>query len=205
MATWPFAVKVKVAQSCLTLCDPMDCIAHGILQAKNAGVGSLSLLQGIFPTQGSNPGLPHCRQILYQMSHKGSPRILEWVVYPFSSRSSRPRNWTGVSCIADGFFTNWPFAVGNGKELKTVEGGLFPGGPVAKTPQSQCRGTGFDPGRRTSSHRPQLRVCLLQLKILHAVTKTQHSQINKNKILKNVGGVCQPRSPSLSLLPFAPW
>ena len=43
---------------------------------QNAGVGSLSLLQGIFPTQGSNPDLPHCSQILYQLSHKGSPRIL---------------------------------------------------------------------------------------------------------------------------------
>ena len=40
---------------------------------QNTGVGSLSLLQGIFPTQGSNPGLPHCRQTLYQLSHKGSP------------------------------------------------------------------------------------------------------------------------------------
>ena len=40
---------------------------------QNTGVGSLSLLQGIFPTQGLNPGLPHCRQILYQLSHKGSP------------------------------------------------------------------------------------------------------------------------------------
>ena len=46
---------------------------------QNTGVGSLSLLQGIFPTQGLNPGLPHCRQILYQLNHKGSPRILEWV------------------------------------------------------------------------------------------------------------------------------
>ena len=46
---------------------------------QNTGVGSLSLLQGILPTQGSNPGLPHCRRILYQLSHKGSPRILEWV------------------------------------------------------------------------------------------------------------------------------
>ena len=73
---------------------------------QNTGVGSLSLLQGIFPTQGLNPGLPHCRQILYQLSHKGSPRILEWVAYPFSSRSSRPRNQTWVSCIARGFFTN---------------------------------------------------------------------------------------------------
>ena len=51
---------------------------------KNTGVGSLSLLQGIFPTQGSNQGLLHCGWILYQLSHKGSPRILEWVVYPFT-------------------------------------------------------------------------------------------------------------------------
>ena len=48
----------------------------------------LSLLQGIFPTQGSNPVLSHCRQILYQLSHKESPRILEWVDYPFSRGSS---------------------------------------------------------------------------------------------------------------------
>ena len=49
---------------------------------QNTGVGTLSLLQGIFPTQGSNPGLWHCRQILYQLRHKGSPRILEWVAIP---------------------------------------------------------------------------------------------------------------------------
>ena len=47
---------------------------------QNTGVGSLSLLQGVFPTQGSNPGLPYCRQILYQLSHQGRPRILEWAV-----------------------------------------------------------------------------------------------------------------------------
>ena len=74
---------------------------------KNIGVDSLFLLQQIFPTQGLNPGLPHCRWILYQLSHKGSPRILEWVAYPFSRVSSRPRNRTGVSCIAGRFFTNW--------------------------------------------------------------------------------------------------
>ena len=73
---------------------------------QNTGVGSLSLLQGIFPTQGLNPGLPHCRRILYQLSHKGSPRLLEWVAYPFSRGSSRARNWTRVSCIAGRFFTN---------------------------------------------------------------------------------------------------
>ena len=67
---------------------------------QNTEVGSLSLLQAIFPTQGLNTGLPHCRRILYQLSHKGSPRIPEWVVYPFSSGSSQPRNWIRVSCIA---------------------------------------------------------------------------------------------------------
>ena len=74
---------------------------------QNTGMNSLSHLQGIFPSQELNPGLLHCRQILYQLSHKGTPRILEWVSYPSSSRSSWPRNWTRVSCIAGGFFTNW--------------------------------------------------------------------------------------------------
>ena len=73
---------------------------------QNTELGNLSLLQGIFPTQGLNPGLPHCRRILYQLSHKGSPRIREWVAYPFSSRSSQPRNRTGVCYIAGGFFIN---------------------------------------------------------------------------------------------------
>ena len=71
------------------------------------GVGSYSLLQWIFPTQGFNPGLPDCRGILYQLSHQRSPSILEWVAYPFSSGSSQPRNQTGVSCIARGLFTSW--------------------------------------------------------------------------------------------------
>ena len=70
---------------------------------QNTWMGSLSFLQGIFPTQ----GLPHCRQILYQLSHQGSPRILEWVAYPFSGGSSQPRNRTGVSCTAEGFFIGW--------------------------------------------------------------------------------------------------
>ena len=104
-------VKVKVAQSCPTVCNPMDYTVHGILQVrilewvvlhfsrgssqpkdqtwvshiaggfftswatakpKNTGVGSLFLLQGIFPTQESNWGLLYCRQILYQLSYQGS-------------------------------------------------------------------------------------------------------------------------------------
>ena len=59
--------KVKVAQLCPILCDPMDYAVRGILQA----------------------------------------RILEWVAFPFSRGSSRPRDWTGVPCIAGGFFTTW--------------------------------------------------------------------------------------------------
>ena len=64
-------LKVKVTQSCLTLWNPMDYTNHGILQ--NTGLGSFSLLQGIFLTQELNQGLPHCRQILYQLSYEGSP------------------------------------------------------------------------------------------------------------------------------------
>ena len=74
---------------------------------QNTGVSSHSLLPGIFTSQESNTGLLHCRQILYELSHQGRPRILEWVAYPFSSRSSWPRNWTRVSCIAGGFFISW--------------------------------------------------------------------------------------------------
>ena len=70
---------------------------------QNTGEGSLSLLQGIFSTQGLNPGLPHCRWILYQLSHKGSPRTLEWVAFPFSRGSSQPRDRTQVSCTAGRF------------------------------------------------------------------------------------------------------
>ena len=74
---------------------------------QNTGVGSHFLLQRIFPTQGLNPGPPHCRQILYCLSQQGSPRILELVVYSFSRGSSWPRYQTGTSCIAGRFFTNW--------------------------------------------------------------------------------------------------
>ena len=58
---------------------------------QNTGVESLSLLQGIFPIQGLNPGLLHYMWILYQLSHKGSPRILERAAYSFSNRPSWPR------------------------------------------------------------------------------------------------------------------
>ena len=83
------------------LCSPWNSLSQ------NTGWYSLSLLQGIFPTQGSNPSLPHCRWILYKLRHKGNPRILKWVAYPFSRESSWPKNRTGVSCLKGRFFTNW--------------------------------------------------------------------------------------------------
>ena len=106
------AVLRLVAQSCPTPCDPMDCSppgssVHGDSPGKNTGVGCRALLQGIFPIQGSNLGLPHCRWILYDLGHQGSPGILEWAAFPFSRGSSWPRNGTGVSCIAGGLFTSW--------------------------------------------------------------------------------------------------
>ena len=112
------------SESCSVLSNSLR--PHGLYSpwnslGQNTGVGSLSLLQGIFPIQGSNPGLPCCRRILYQLSRKGSPRILEWVAYPFSSGSSWPRNWTGVSCIAGGFFPNWAIREAQYKSESEIE------------------------------------------------------------------------------------
>ena len=89
---------MKVAQSCLTLCDPMDFIVHGILQARILEWAAFPFSRGSSQLRHRTwVYLPHCRQILYQLSHKGSPRMQEWVAYPFSSGSSRPRNQTRVS------------------------------------------------------------------------------------------------------------
>ena len=55
---------------------------------KNTGVGCHAPLQGVFPTQGSNSGLPYCSRILYHLSHQGSSRLLECVACPFSRVSS---------------------------------------------------------------------------------------------------------------------
>ena len=98
----------KDSESGSVVSDPLW---HGLYSPRNSpgqntGVGSLSLLQGIFPTQGLNPDLPHHGWTLYQLSHKGSLSVLEWVAYLFSCGSSWPRNWTRVSCIAGEFFTN---------------------------------------------------------------------------------------------------
>ena len=128
---------------CPVLCDPVDysppgLSVHGILQATTLEwVGCLSFLQGIFPTQGWNPGRLHCRQILYSLGHQGSPgsevkvaewcltlcnpmgytvngilqaRTLGWVAFPFSRGSSQPRARTQVSRVAGRLWqtlTNW--------------------------------------------------------------------------------------------------
>ena len=59
------------------------------------------------PNPGTEPRSPTLQADSLLPEHQGSPRILEWVAYPFSRGSSQPRNWTRVSCIAGGFFTNW--------------------------------------------------------------------------------------------------
>ena len=74
LENWLTYTLCLVAQSCPTLCDPTDCCppgssVHGDSPGKNTEVGCHALLQGIFSTQGLNPGLPHCRRILYRLSH----------------------------------------------------------------------------------------------------------------------------------------
>ena len=87
-------MRAKLLQSCLTLCNPMDCSppgssVHGGSPGKNTRMGCHALLQGIFQTQGSNPGLPHCRQVLYRLSHQGSPaKIINHKQYSLSREST---------------------------------------------------------------------------------------------------------------------
>ena len=69
---------VKVAQWCPTLCNPMNCSLWNS-PGQNTGVGSLSLLEGIFPTQGLNSGLPHCRQTLYRLNHQGIRHVYTYI------------------------------------------------------------------------------------------------------------------------------
>jgi len=85
----------------------MDYTVHEILQARILKWVVFPFSRGSSPTQGSNPGLPHCRQVLYQLSHKGKPKntgvgslsLFQWI---FLTQESNQ-----VSCIAGGFFTNW--------------------------------------------------------------------------------------------------
>ena len=87
----------SVTQSCLILCDPMDYSQSGYsVHGKNIRVGSHSILQGIFMTQGLNPGLLHCRHILYHLSHQENPRVYMYhLPFGLPSHHSAPRR---VSC-----------------------------------------------------------------------------------------------------------
>ena len=78
-------VKVKATQSCLTLCNPMEFSRPWNSPGQNAEFGCCSLLQGIFPTQGPNPGLLPCSRILYPLSYQGSPCVC--VYFCFSGRT----------------------------------------------------------------------------------------------------------------------
>ena len=97
--------EVKWSESHSVASDPLR--PHGLHNpwnslGQNTGVGRLSLLHRIFPTQGLHPGLPYLPS-----EPQGKLKNSGLGTYPFSSRSSWPRNWTGVSCIAGRFFTNW--------------------------------------------------------------------------------------------------
>ena len=103
---------LTVAQLCPTLCNPVECnlpdfFSWGGFSRQEHCSGLPFPFQGMFPSQESNEGLLHCRWILYQLNHKGSPRTLEWVAYPVSRGSSPPRSRTRVSCNTGLFFTNW--------------------------------------------------------------------------------------------------
>ena len=96
-----------VAQLCLILCDPMDCSppgssVHGVSPGKNTEVGCLALLQGIFETQ-----LSHIAGGFFTICSPGKPKNTGVGSLSLLQGSSWPRNWTRVSCIAGGFFTNW--------------------------------------------------------------------------------------------------
>ena len=100
-----------VVEACLTLCDPMDCsppgsAVHGNSPGKNTRVGCHALLQGIFWTQESKHRSPALQVDSLLSEPLGKPKNTG-IGNLSSSKSSWPRNWTGVSHIAGGFFTSW--------------------------------------------------------------------------------------------------
>ena len=122
--------------SCVQLFGPHGLYSPWNSPGQNTGVGNLSLFQGIFPTQGLEPRSPALQEDSLPAEPQGSPRILEWVAYPFSRGSSQPRNWTRVSCIAGRFFTNWAIREANKTQIPvwvhvslnvTIHGHWIPG------------------------------------------------------------------------------
>ena len=93
-------------------CNPPSSSVCGVSPGNQTWMGCHPLLQGIFPTQGSNLGLQHCRGILYRLN-QGSPRILEWIAHPFFRGSSQPRNQTrSLPGLA------WSTVIGNGTSFQ---------------------------------------------------------------------------------------
>ena len=98
----------------LTFCNPNGLQparlpVHGDYPGKNTGVGCHALLQGIFPAQGLNPGLPHCRQILYWLGHQGSPfryrkrKPIAWLCFaalsPTVHKAQEPVRWSRLLSV----------------------------------------------------------------------------------------------------------
>ena len=86
---------IEVTQLCPILCDPMDCSLPGS-SVRGILLGCRFLLQEIFPTQGSNPGLPHCRQTLYHLSHQGSGQVNWSLITHTTERHIERIVWRGL-------------------------------------------------------------------------------------------------------------
>ena len=97
---------MKVAQLCLTLCNPMDYTVHGILQARILEWVAVPFSRGSSQPR-DWPQWPSLQVDSLPAEPQGSPRMLEWIAYPSSSGSSRPRNRTRFPCIAGRVFINW--------------------------------------------------------------------------------------------------
>ena len=108
---------MKVIQSYLTRCNPTD----GILQARILEWVAFPS-PGDLPNQGTELRSPALQVDSLPAKPQGSPRILAWVAFPFSSGSSQPRDWSRVSCIAGGFFTNWAIREARGPRIMKLWG-----------------------------------------------------------------------------------
>ena len=123
---------MKATQPCMTLCNPMDYTVHGILQAR---------IQGIFPTQGSNPGLPQCRWILHQLSHKGSPCFWKSTVTFFFNLCRVLQSFPSFTGSA---VKNPPANAGDAGLIPGL--GRSPGGGNGNSLQCSCLGNPMDRG-----------------------------------------------------------
>ena len=110
------SVCVLVVQSCLTLCNTIDYFLPGSSGpwnslGRNTRVGSYSLLQGIFPAQGLNLDLPHCRQILYHLSHKGSPTLIKYCIIKYTKVQLLVKDECTCQCTLDAWTNlyDWTF------------------------------------------------------------------------------------------------